>query len=254
MDRARLHTPLVGPTLPQNKLIAALTTLAAGTLKDFRKQKSVLQPCFDVLDHPEVAAAFSLGGREAAFSALFMSVPSQDKPLVTAMAAAVNRGLTLVADLLGNSSSGNSSSSSNGTSSSSNSGAGSNEYPRLLTQLPAVGCISSCCSILLAGLRQGSMRPGDERRSAVEIAVLARTSGWCCTTVVFLKNALVPVAYCSTIGQQYKKKSPDYRRPLEQHMLCGRVALLQLIHLQLLCLVLCSCRPAGNYCCWLPHH
>jgi uncharacterized membrane protein YgcG len=129
--------------LPHDKLIAALNTLAGGTLKDFRKQKSVLQPCFDVLDHPEVAAAFSLGALETAFSALYMPVPSLDKPMLTAMAAAVNRGLTLVADLLGNSSSGNSSSSSssngssNGSSSSSNSGAGSTGYPKLLTQLPA---------------------------------------------------------------------------------------------------------------------
>jgi hypothetical protein len=53
----------------------------------------------------------------------------------------------------------------------------------VLTQLPAVECIRSCCGILLAGLRQISVRSGAERQSAVAIAVLARTSGLCDTTM-----------------------------------------------------------------------
>jgi hypothetical protein len=170
MEPAQVPATLFGqprslePPLQHDRLIAALNTLSDGTLKEFKRQKSVLEPCFSVLEHPAIASAFSLGGREGAFFRIYTSKSSQEKPLLTALAAAVNRGLSLVADLL--------------SSSSSQSGSGgSSNYPKLLTQLPAVACVRSFCGILLAALRQISPRLGAERQSPVKVAVLARTSG-----------------------------------------------------------------------------
>jgi hypothetical protein len=73
--------------------------------------------------------------------------------------AAVSRGLSLVTDLLA-------------SSSSSSGGA-----ELLLQKLDGVRCIVKCCEFLTLSISKIIVQTREERRAAVELAVLTRTSG-----------------------------------------------------------------------------
>jgi hypothetical protein len=119
------------------------------------------------------------------FNTASLPTHSSVKPLFVAMAGAVNRGLNLISDVLDSSSSSSSSRRMSGSSHS------SSESSRLLPHLPAVGCIRVCSMACIRLLTEHIERTRDYRRAAVDIAVLARTSGWCTSSVSASNEALL---------------------------------------------------------------
>jgi hypothetical protein len=158
MAQHRVNAPL-----RHAELIHVLNSLSNGSLDDFAAHNTRLLASYIVLDPSAAVSVGAAGPKRVRFHDTSMSSRSQVKPLLFAMAGAVTRGLRLISDLL--------------DSSSSSSAGGSSECSVLLTQLPAVHCINTCCSACVVLVSEHCWRPRVDRRSAVEVAVLVRTSG-----------------------------------------------------------------------------
>jgi hypothetical protein len=184
MEPIRAQAPL-----RHDRLVALLNTLSNSSLTDFREHSARLHASFCVMDEAAAAAqqldAMPIDCVE--FDIASLSGTSQVKPLLVAMAGAVNRGLSLISDVLNTSSS---SSSSNNISMSGSNDSNS-ESVMLLSHLPAVHCISTCCSACVVLLLEHRRRSSDDRRAAVDITVLARTSGWCTSSLSASSEAVL---------------------------------------------------------------
>jgi hypothetical protein len=154
------------------QLTAVLDTLSNGTLGEFTAHSSQLHASFIVSDSS--AASVGAGALPTInFHADSLSSPLHVKPLLIALAGAVSRGMRLISDLLDSSRDSNSSRSSN------EGAGGSSDSCALLNQLPAVLGIRCCCIACSALVGQHWELSACDRRAAVDIAVLAGTSGEC---------------------------------------------------------------------------
>jgi hypothetical protein len=164
MNQSRVRAPL-----PHSQLVGVLNTLSSGNLSDFAAHNSRLQASF-VLLYPSAASAGDGAVARVKFDEDSLPSPQHVRTLLIALAGVVSRGLRVISDLLD---------SSNSSRSSSGGAGGISESSALLSQLPAVLCLRSCCLACSALVgAQWKVSEGD-RRSAVEVAVLAGTSGQC---------------------------------------------------------------------------
>jgi hypothetical protein len=188
MEQNRAQAPL-----RHDRLVALLNTLSNSSLTDFREHGRRLYESFVVMDAAAAAAADAQRLDARAFVRVdidiaSLSAPSQFKPLLVAMAGAVNRGLSLMSDVLDTTTSSSSSTSSISLSGGSNS---NSESLKLLLHLSDVHCISTCCSTCVGLLTEHLRRASGDRRAAVDIAVLARSSGWCTSSVLASSEAVL---------------------------------------------------------------